>query len=151
MDGNTMASGSETFFSVAYDALQAVSVEIIVFVMALIAFATYGSPIRAKARSFASTSDVVQLPVDRCAKELEVAAGKGDYRLVLKYWNAIKKSTEPVRVNLAQVIAALQRHQKDMSFIISEVVDWFEKHQDTYEIDEFNEILDALGRRMTVR
>jgi hypothetical protein len=103
-----MASGSETFFSVAYDALQAVSVEIIVFVMALIAFATYGSPIRAKARSFASTSDVVQLPVDRCAKELEVAAGKGDYRLVLKYWNAIKKSTEPVRVNLAQVIAALK-------------------------------------------
>jgi pentatricopeptide repeat protein len=148
MDGNTVTSGSETFLNVAYDALQAVSVEIFVFVLALIAFATYGSPMRLKAQSLASTSDVVQLPVDRCAKELEVAAGKGDFRLVLKYWNAIKKSTEPVRVNLAQVIAALQRHQKDTTYIVAEVVDWFEKHHDTYEIDEFNDILDALGRRM---
>jgi hypothetical protein len=148
MDGKTVTSGSETFLNVAYDALQAVSVEIFVFVLALIAFAIYGSPMRLKTRSLASTCDVVQLPVDRCAKELEVAAGKGDFRLVLKYWNAIKKSTEPVRVNLAQVIAALQRHQKDMTYIVAEVVDWFEKHHDTYEIDEFNDILDALGRRM---
>jgi pentatricopeptide repeat protein len=142
-----MISDSESWPSVLFEALYAVSLEMFVFLAAVIAyFVAYGSPFRSKKRM--SDTDVVQLPVDRCAKELEVAGTKGDYRLVLKYWSAIKKCGEPVTLNLGYVVAGLQKFRHDTSFIISEVSTWFQKHPGSYGIDEFNNLIDALGRRV---
>merc|ERR1719265_2415213 len=118
-------SDAESWAVVLFEALYAVSLEMFVFLAAFIAyFVAYGSPFRSKKRM--SDTDVVQLPVDRCAKELEVAGTKGDYRLVLKYWSAIKKCEEPVTLNLGYVVAGLQKFRHDSNFIVAEVSSWFQ-------------------------
>lgn len=86
----------------------------------------------------------------QAGKKMQVAALKKDYRSVLKGWNVVKKSNfVPANgVNLGEVVLALQSFKPDKDFVVREVTAFFRKHSSEFGIDEMNELLETLGRRM---
>jgi pentatricopeptide repeat protein len=157
LDTGALPSDAESFLGVAYEVFVGVRLELFVFFIAVTAyFLAFGNlaGLRApraaapKTRSSHADVDMSAEPVEKCAVEMKSAADRGDHRMVLKCWNVVKKSSEVVPVNLGQVVAALQKFRPEPDFVVREVVAYFKLHPAEFGMDEFNELLDTLGRRV---
>lgn len=120
--------------------IYALRVEMIVFFCSLLLYGLLGQP---RVRR-AGTEPATQAP---SAKNICQAFAAGDHRSVLKCWNIWKKDPGAEPVDLNQVVMALQKFKPDASFIAREITTFFKKHTLDYGMDEYNDLLDGLGRR----
>jgi len=81
-------------------------------------------------------------------KAFQVAFEAGDYRSVLRCWNAMKKFEKMPVVSLPHVVESMQRFKKDSSFIIRELKGFFKKFPAECDMTSVNDLLESLAKRM---
>merc|ERR1719313_688327 len=81
-------------------------------------------------------------------KSMVDAFESGDYRLVLKCWNAMKKMEQMPSVSLPQVVESMQRFKKDSSFILKELKAFLQKFEAEKHMKSINDLLESLAKRM---
>jgi len=79
---------------------------------------------------------------------LQVAYEAGDYRTVLRCWNAMKKFESMPTVSLPHVVESMQRFKKDMPFVLRELKGFLKKFPSEGDMTCINDLLEPLGKRM---
>merc|ERR1719265_1765067 len=82
------------------------------------------------------------------AAACQQAFEQGDYRAVLRCWNAMKKFDTAPAVSLAHVVESMQRFKKDTLFNVRELKAFFKKYPKDCEVAAANSILESLSKRL---
>jgi len=84
----------------------------------------------------------------RMEETLRDAFEGGDYRSVLRCWNAMKKFEKAPTISLPQVVESMQRFKKDSPFILRELKGFLAKFPSVYDMCCVNELLESLAKRL---
>merc|ERR1719183_1182535 len=81
-------------------------------------------------------------------KALQEAFENGDYRAVLRYWNAMKKFDKMPSISLSHVVESMQRSKKDTPFILQELTGFIKKFEFECDMCCINDLLESLAKRL---
>jgi len=84
----------------------------------------------------------------RMEESLREAFESGDYRSVLRCWNAVKKFEKAPSVSLPQVVESMQRFKKDTPFILRELKGFLAKFPREYDMCCIDDLLESLAKRL---
>jgi len=79
---------------------------------------------------------------------IQAAFESGDYKQVLRHWNALKKGGHFHAGILAQVVESMQRMKRDTPSIVSQLKVFFQADTGDRDIVFVNELLESLGKRL---
>mmetsp|Transcript_29583 Transcript_29583/g.70964 ORF Transcript_29583/g.70964 Transcript_29583/m.70964 type:complete len:1064 (+) Transcript_29583:223-3414(+) len=153
------ATAVEEEVSTGATLLESAKVEIFLFGVAILAYfflfgagpvklAAPGAPRRGRSESTSNEAIDSSDPAQLC-KELQAAYLAGDHRTVMRYWNALKKSSQPPpSVNLGGVVESMQRFWKDSSFILKELRSFLKIFPQFAEIQVMNDLFQQVAKRL---